>query len=55
MEIRDIFKPFCTYCIHLVHFSGFGIMNQEKSGNPAEKVNAHNRVRSQKVVKYGWQ
>jgi hypothetical protein len=24
----------CTFCVHLVHFSGFGIMYQEKSGNP---------------------
>jgi hypothetical protein len=23
-----------TFCIHLVHFSGFGIKYQEKSGNP---------------------
>jgi hypothetical protein len=23
-----------TFCIHLVHFSGYGIMYQEKSGNP---------------------
>jgi hypothetical protein len=27
-------------CVHLVQFSGFGIMHQEKSGNPArEKKN----------------
>jgi hypothetical protein len=26
----DIFRPFDTFCIHLVHFSGFGIMYQEK-------------------------
>jgi hypothetical protein len=31
MEIRDILWPFC---IHLVHFSCFGIMYQEKSDNP---------------------
>jgi hypothetical protein len=24
------------FCIHLVHFSGFGVMHQEKSGNPAQ-------------------
>jgi hypothetical protein len=28
-------SPFGTFCAHLVHFSGFGIMYQEKSGNPA--------------------
>jgi hypothetical protein len=27
------FWPFGTFCTHLVHFSGFGIMYQEKSGN----------------------
>jgi hypothetical protein len=26
--------PFGTFCVHLVHFSGFVIMYQEKSGNP---------------------
>jgi hypothetical protein len=26
---------FGTFCDHLVHFSRFGIMHQEKSGNPA--------------------
>jgi hypothetical protein len=25
-EIRDSLSPFGTFCIHLVHFSGFGIM-----------------------------
>jgi hypothetical protein len=24
-----------TFCVHLVHFYRFGIMYQEKSGNPA--------------------
>jgi hypothetical protein len=38
MEIGDILKQFGTFCIHLVHFSGFGIMYQEKSGNPAGRV-----------------
>jgi hypothetical protein len=27
---------FGTFCVHLVHFSSFGIMQQEKSGNPAK-------------------
>jgi hypothetical protein len=34
MEISDILRQFGTFCIHLVHFSGFGTMYQEKSGNP---------------------
>jgi hypothetical protein len=34
MEIWDTLWPFGTFCIHLVHFYGFGIMYQEKSGNP---------------------
>jgi hypothetical protein len=25
-------------CFHLVHFSGLGIMNQEKSGNPSREI-----------------
>jgi hypothetical protein len=32
--IWDILRPFGTFCVRLVHFSGFGIMFQEKSGNP---------------------
>jgi hypothetical protein len=28
------FWQFGTFCIHLVHFSAFGITHQEKSGNP---------------------
>jgi hypothetical protein len=35
VEIWNILRPFGTFCIHLVHFTGFGIMHQEKSGNPA--------------------
>jgi hypothetical protein len=35
MTIWYILYSFGTFCIHLVHFSGFGIMHQEKSGNPA--------------------
>jgi hypothetical protein len=34
MEISSILWPLGTFCIHLVHFSGFFIMYQEKSGNP---------------------
>jgi hypothetical protein len=33
-DIEDILGPFGTFCVHLVHFSGFGILFQEKSGNP---------------------
>jgi hypothetical protein len=34
MEIWNILCPLGTFYIHLAHFSGFGIMYQEKSGNP---------------------
>jgi hypothetical protein len=37
-EILDILCPFGTFCIHLVHFSCFGIMCQETSGNPEWKA-----------------
>jgi hypothetical protein len=39
MVIWDILLPFGTFCVHLVHFSGFGIMYREKSGNPARAGN----------------
>jgi hypothetical protein len=35
MAFWDILWPFGTFCVYLVHFSGFGIMCQEKYGNPA--------------------
>jgi hypothetical protein len=35
MDIGDILWLFGTFCVHFVHFSGFGSMYQEKSGNPA--------------------
>jgi hypothetical protein len=38
MAIWDILLPFGTFCVHLVHFCGFGIMYQEKSGNLAPKL-----------------
>jgi hypothetical protein len=38
MNIWDILQPFGTFCVNLVHFSGFGIMHQEKSGNPVGDV-----------------
>jgi hypothetical protein len=34
MDIGDILWLFGTFWVHLVHFSGFSIMYQEKSGNP---------------------
>jgi hypothetical protein len=34
-DIWDILATFDTCCVHLVNFSGFGILCQEKSGNPA--------------------
>jgi hypothetical protein len=38
IDIWDILAPFGTSCVHLVHFSGFGILCQEKSGNPIRNV-----------------
>jgi hypothetical protein len=35
--IGNILWPVGTFCAHLVRFSGFGIMFQEKSGNPGRK------------------
>jgi hypothetical protein len=37
MDIWNIVWPFGTVCVHLVHFSCFGVMHQEKSGNPERK------------------
>jgi hypothetical protein len=44
MAIWKIIPPFGmfyvhfgTFCAHLVHFSGFDILCQEKSGNPGAK------------------
>jgi hypothetical protein len=36
-HIWIILWPVGTFCAHLVRFSGFGIMFQEKSGNPGRK------------------
>jgi hypothetical protein len=30
----NVLRTFGTFSVYLVHFSGFGIMYQEKSGNP---------------------
>jgi hypothetical protein len=40
MEIWDVLWPFGTFCFNLVHFSGFGIVYQEKSGNPGLVVSS---------------
>jgi hypothetical protein len=37
-DILDIFWPFGAFCVNLVHFSGFGIMHEEKSGNPDKEL-----------------
>jgi hypothetical protein len=48
----DILNPFGTFCVHLVHFSGFGIMYQEKSGNPgAQDKRAPTFVLASSVVR----
>jgi hypothetical protein len=36
--IWDILGPFGTFCRYSVHFSGLGILCQEKYGNPAPNV-----------------
>jgi hypothetical protein len=36
-----MFYSFGTICVHLVHFSCFGIMHQEKSGNPCPDAIKH--------------
>jgi hypothetical protein len=46
MAIWDIVLPFSTLCVHLVHFSGFGVMHQEKSGNPELHMYNGRAVRS---------
>jgi hypothetical protein len=35
MSIWSIFRPFGTFSPVLVHFTRFGVLYQEKSGNPA--------------------
>jgi hypothetical protein len=37
-DIWDILCPFGTFFVRLVYFSGFGIMYQEKSGNPGTVI-----------------
>jgi hypothetical protein len=33
-DIWDILLTFGTLCVHFIHFSGFGMLYQDKSGNP---------------------
>jgi hypothetical protein len=43
LQIFGIFyDPFGTFCVHLIHFSGFGAMHLEKSGNPGYKKELSN-------------
>jgi hypothetical protein len=37
-DIWDILRTFGIFYDHLVHFSGFGIMQQENSGNPLQNT-----------------
>jgi hypothetical protein len=32
-KMWDILWSFYTFCVHLIHFYGFGSLHQEKSGN----------------------
>jgi hypothetical protein len=48
MAIWDILWPFGTFCIHSVHFSCFGIMYQEKSGNPGRDGPLHTYMQSER-------
>jgi hypothetical protein len=40
LDVSDILWSFIrhTFCVHLVHFSGFGIMYKEKSSNPEQAL-----------------
>jgi hypothetical protein len=38
MAIGNILQTFGIFYGHLVHFSGFGITYQEKSGNPVLNI-----------------
>jgi hypothetical protein len=40
---KDISGILWPVCVDLVHFSGFGIMHQEKSGNPVHIINYFDR------------
>jgi hypothetical protein len=45
----DILFPFDTFCVHLVHISGFGNMYQEKSGNPVSDPLRKKRCRTRQT------
>jgi hypothetical protein len=49
MLLWDILRSFGTFCISLVHFSGFGIVQKEKSGNPGSELMAGDGRRGQQV------
>jgi hypothetical protein len=36
LQLRYILRPFSVFYGHLVYFFSFGMLYQEKSGNPAE-------------------
>jgi hypothetical protein len=61
-DISDIFWPFGTFCVHLVLFvfiwyifSGFGIMDQEKSGNSGLHFGPHTLFSQTHLVTLQWQ
>jgi hypothetical protein len=49
-DIWDILRQFGTFCVHLVHFSGFGIMHQVKSGNPGLRSRKNLKLRKESRV-----
>jgi hypothetical protein len=44
MVIWYILRPFGTFHGHLVYFSCFGMLHQEKSGNPASRIALSARI-----------
>jgi hypothetical protein len=50
MGIWNILRTFRICYDHLVHFSGFGITYQEKSGNPGHTVVRPSLIVSKKVA-----
>jgi hypothetical protein len=44
MAICNILQTFVIFCVHLVIFSSFGIMHQEKSGSPDFSDNSMDKV-----------
>jgi hypothetical protein len=54
-DIWDISWSFGTFCVHLVHFSGFGFIYLEKSGNPGCCQTFPNRMSSNDETWQMWQ